>query len=118
MRFSMGGGQGPSLGEYLEAYGLSNESGEPVERLSVEAGRTVASMMPARSAALVDLLRQIAAEHGGGGPLAVIAEPRSTLVLQSICREANPLLVAVRPSDLVPDAELEYVANVEASQLA
>ena len=83
-----------------------------------EAGRTVASMMPARSAALVDLLRQIAAEHGGGGPLAVIAEPRSTLVLQSICREANPLLVAVRPSDLVPDAELEYVANVEASQLA
>ena len=56
MRFSMGGGQGPSLGEYLEAYGLSNESGEPVERLSVEAEKEKAR----------EVMREVTAAFGGG----------------------------------------------------
>jgi flagellar biosynthesis protein FlhA len=82
-----------------------------------EGDRTVAAMMPARSAAWVTLLEQVGAEHGWGRPLAAVAEPGSLLALQSLCRRASAHLVAVRAIDLAPNAELEYVARLEADQL-
>ncbi len=83
-----------------------------------EDGRTVAAMMPTREAAWTHLLRSIGIEHGWGKPLAVIAEPRSLLVLQALCRRAGPHLMAVRATDLASDMELDYAAKIEASQLA
>ncbi len=82
-----------------------------------EGDRTVAAMMPARSAAWVTLLDQLGAEHGWGRPLAAIAEPRSLLALQSLCRRTATGLVAVRAIDLTPTVELDYVARPEPDQL-
>jgi len=82
-----------------------------------EGDRTVAAMMPARSAAWVALLDQLGSEHGWGRPLAAIAEPRSLLALQSLCRRTAAELVAVRAIDLTPDVELDYVARPETDRL-
>ncbi len=94
---------------------LHDELAEGAHR---EDGRTVAAMMPAREAAWVDLLDQIGTEHGWGEPLAVIAETRSVLVLQSLCRRTRSRLLAVRATDLAPDGKLTHVASLEPSQLA
>jgi flagellar biosynthesis protein FlhA len=83
-----------------------------------EEGRTVAAMPPPRAAAWVALLDQLCAEHGWGRPLAVIAEPRSVLALQSLCRRATGELTALRVSDLTPEAPVEQVARIEPEQLA
>jgi hypothetical protein len=80
--------------------------------------RTVAAMMPARSAAWVTLLDQVGAEHGWGRPLAAIAEPDAVLALQSLCRRSPASLMAVRAIDLAPESEVEYVARLEPEQLA
>lgn len=82
-----------------------------------EGDRTVAAMMPARSAAWVAMLDQLAAEHGWGRPLAAIAEPRSLMPLQSLCRRASGQYIAVRAVDLSPNAELDYAARPEPDQL-
>lgn len=82
-----------------------------------EDGRTVAAMMPARQEAWLELLEQIGIEHGWGRPVAMIAEQRSLLVLQSLCGKVPPWLLAVRASELAPDAEMHYVAAIEAAQL-
>lgn len=110
--------RGLASGDRIRAVTLARELHEELAEAAYrEDGRTVAAMMPAREAAWVGLLEQVGAEHGWGEPLAVIAEPRSLLVLQSLCRRAGPWLIAVRPIDLAPEAELEYVANLEPSQL-
>ncbi|MGI5818252.1 MAG: FHIPEP family type III secretion protein [Armatimonadota bacterium] len=80
--------------------------------------RTVAAMMPQRSAAWIALLDQVGAEHGWGRPLAVIAEPGSLLPLQSLCRRCAGRMVAVRAIDLSQQVELEYVVRLEPDQLA
>ncbi|MGM0492935.1 MAG: FHIPEP family type III secretion protein [Armatimonadota bacterium] len=82
-----------------------------------EEDRTIAAMMPARSAAWVVMLDQFAAEHGWGQPLAAIAEPGSLMPLQSLCRRASAQYIAVRAVDLSPNVELEYVARPEPDQL-
>jgi hypothetical protein len=83
-----------------------------------EDSRTVAAMMPGRSAAWVALLDQVGAEHGWGRPLAAVAEPDALLPLQSLCRRASTQFVAVRAIDLTPEVQLEQVARLESDQLA
>lgn len=83
-----------------------------------EEGRTVAALPPARAAAWVTLLEQLAAEHGWGRPLAVIAEPRSVLAMQSLCRRVGGEVTALRAGDLTAEAPVEQVARIEPEQLA
>ncbi len=83
-----------------------------------EHGRTLAAMLPARSAAWVGLLDQVGREYGWGNPLPVVVEPSGVMALQSLCRQARPELIAVRGVDLSPRAEVEYVARLEPGQLA
>ena len=103
------------IGAVLLAPELHEELADSAWR---EDNRTVAAMLPARSAAWVALLDQIGVEHGWGRPLAVIAEPRSLLALQSLCRRASAQFTAARAIDLVPEAVVEHVARLEPEQLA
>ncbi|NLO04519.1 MAG: FHIPEP family type III secretion protein [candidate division WS1 bacterium] len=108
-----------SDGGRIRAIMLAPELHEALAEATVrEDGRQVAAMMPAVASAWEDLLNQVGTEHGWGRPVALIAEPRSLAALQSLCRRVGPAIVAVRPTDLAPEAQMECIVTLRPEQLA